>query len=71
VDFVLYRTPRDLEPDQVEGIRDALEDFSASIRIQKLQQVGQLIDRNDSLQHPATEFSRLLKNLRPPTNRAS
>lgn len=40
VDFVRYRTPRDLTPDQVEGIRDAIEDFSASIRIQKMQQLG-------------------------------
>jgi hypothetical protein len=49
VDFVRYRTPRDLDPDQVEGIRDAIEDFSASIRIQKLQQLGQFIDPNDPL----------------------
>ena len=26
VDFVRYRTPRDLTPDQVEGIRDAIEE---------------------------------------------
>lgn len=49
VDFVRYRTPRDLNPDQVEGIRDAIEDFSASIRIQKMQQHGQFIDPNDPL----------------------
>lgn len=49
VDFVRYRTPRDLTPDQVEGIRDAIEDFSASIRVQKMQQMGQLIDPNDPL----------------------
>lgn len=49
VDFVRYRTPRDLAPDQVEGIRDAIEDFSASIRVQKMQQMGQLIDPNDPL----------------------
>ncbi|ODS71943.1 MAG: hypothetical protein ABS43_19395 [Bordetella sp. SCN 67-23] len=49
VDFVRYRTPRDLNPDQVEGIRDAIEDFSASIRIQKMQQLGQFIDPNDPL----------------------
>lgn len=49
VDFVRYRTPRDLTPEQVEGIRDAIEDFSASIRIQKMQQFGQLTDPNDPL----------------------
>lgn len=49
VDFVRYRTPRDLAPDQVEGIRDAIEDFSASIRIQKMQQLGQFVDPNDPL----------------------
>lgn len=49
VDFVRYRTPRDLTTDQVEGIRDAIEDFSASIRVQKMQQMGQLIDPNDPL----------------------
>ena len=49
VDFVRYRTPRDLAPDLVEGIRDAIEDFSASIRVQKMQQMGQLIDPNDPL----------------------
>jgi len=49
VDFVRYRTPRDLSPGQVEGIRDAIEDFSASIRIQKMQQFGQFIDPNDPL----------------------
>jgi hypothetical protein len=49
VDFVRYRTPRDLSPDQVDGIRDAIEDFSASIRVQKMQQLGQLIDPNDPL----------------------
>lgn len=49
VDFVRYRTPRDLTPDQIEGIRDAIEDFSASIRVQKMQQMGQLIDPDDPL----------------------
>ena len=49
VDFVRYRTPRSLIRDQVKGIRDAIEDFSASIRVQKLQQLGQLIDSNDPL----------------------
>lgn len=49
VDFVRYRTPRDLAPDQVEGLRNAIEDFSASIRIQKMQQLGQFIDPNDPL----------------------
>lgn len=49
VDFVRYRTPRDLTPEQVEGIRDAIEDFSASIRIQKMQQLGQLTTPNDPL----------------------
>ena len=49
VDFVRYRTPRDLSPNQVEGIRDAIEDFSASIRIQKMQQLGQFIDPNEPL----------------------
>jgi len=49
VDFVRYRTPPDLHVDQVEGIRDAIEDFSASIRIQKLQQAGQFVDPNDPL----------------------
>lgn len=49
VDFVRYRTPRDLTADQVEGIRDAIEDFSASIRIQKMQQLGQFVDRDDPL----------------------
>ncbi|MGM9481838.1 hypothetical protein ACS5PN_11700 [Roseateles sp. NT4] len=49
VDFVRYRSPRDLEPDQVEGIRDAIEDFSASIRVQRMQQLGQLTDPDDPL----------------------
>lgn len=49
VDFVRYRTPRDLSSDQLEGIRDAIEDFSASIRLQKMQQLGQLIDPDDPL----------------------
>ncbi|CAJ0700294.1 MULTISPECIES: glyoxalase superfamily protein [Burkholderiaceae] len=49
VDFVRYRTPRDLHPDQVEGIRDAIEDFSTSIRVHKMQQLGQFIDPNDPL----------------------
>ncbi|MBS1154443.1 MAG: hypothetical protein H6R07_367 [Proteobacteria bacterium] len=49
VDFVRYRTPRDLAPDQVEGIRDAIEDFSASLRLQKMQQLGQFVDPNDPL----------------------
>lgn len=49
VDFVRYRTPRDLTPDQVEGIRDAIEDFSASIRIQKMQQLGQFTNHDDPL----------------------
>ncbi len=49
VDFVRYRTPGNLTPDQVEGIRDAIEDFSASIHIQKMQQLGQFVDRDDPL----------------------
>ncbi|MCL6091354.1 MAG: glyoxalase superfamily protein [Actinobacteria bacterium] len=49
VDFVRYRTPSDLFPEQVQGVRDAIEDFSASIRIQKMQQLGQLTDPNDPL----------------------
>lgn len=49
VDFVRYRTPRDLAPEQVEGIRDAIEDFSASIRIQRMQQLGQFTDPDDPL----------------------
>lgn len=49
VDFVRYRTPRDLNPDQVDGIRDAIEDFSSAIRIQKMQQFGQFIDADDPL----------------------
>ncbi len=51
VDFVRYRTPRDLNPDQVEGVCDAIEDFSTSIRIQKMQQLGQFTDPNDPLPH--------------------
>lgn len=49
VDFVRYRTPRDLHPDQIEGIRDAIEDFSASLRLQKMQQLGQFVDPSDPL----------------------
>lgn len=49
MDFVRYRTPRDLTPDQVEGIRDAIEDFSASLDIQKLQQQGQFTSADDPL----------------------
>jgi len=49
VDFVRYRAPRDLTPEQAGGIRDAIEDFSASIRIQKLQQMGQFTNQNDPL----------------------
>ncbi|MBS0353437.1 MAG: hypothetical protein JSR83_05980 [Proteobacteria bacterium] len=49
VDFVRYRTPRDLLPEQVEGMRDAIEDFSASIRIQKMQQLGQFVAASDPL----------------------
>lgn len=51
VDFVRYRTPPDLTSDQVEGIRDAIEDFSASSRIQKLQQLGQFTNPDDPLPH--------------------
>lgn len=49
VDFVRYRIPPNLAPNQVEGVRDAIEDFSASVRLQKLQQAGQLIDPNEPL----------------------
>jgi len=49
VDFVRYRTPRDLTPDQVEGLRDAIADFSASIRIQRMQQLGQFTNPDDPM----------------------
>ena len=49
VDFLRYRTPRDLTPGQVEGIRNAIEEFSASIRVQMMQQLGQFTDPDDPL----------------------
>lgn len=49
VDFVRYRLTRDVTPEDKEVVRDAIEDFSASLRVQKLQAAGQLVDPNDPL----------------------
>jgi hypothetical protein len=49
VDFVRYRLTKDITPEDKEVVQEAIEDFSASIRIQKMTAAGQFTDPNDPL----------------------
>ncbi len=49
VDFVRYRLTTGIDPQDKEVVVEAIEDFSASIRMQQLAAAGQFTDPNDPL----------------------
>ncbi len=51
VDHVRYRIPKDLPQETREQVKDAIEDFSVSLRLQKLQAAGQFTDPSNPLPH--------------------